>query len=57
VKRSPATPRFYFHICDGRGFFEDEEGVDLADEAAARRQAVEGARNLMTGDLREGSST
>ena len=47
-------PRFYFHICDGHGFIEDEEGVNLANEAAARKQAVEAARDVMTGDVREG---
>jgi hypothetical protein len=47
-------PRFYFHICNGHGFVEDEEGVDLPDEAAARRNAVEAARDVMAGDLREG---
>ena len=47
-------PHFYFHICNGHGFLEDEEGVDLSDEAAARKQAVEAARDVMTGDLREG---
>jgi hypothetical protein len=47
-------PRFYFHVCDGHRFIEDEEGVDLADEAAARKEAIEAARDLMTGGLREG---
>jgi hypothetical protein len=47
-------PRFYFHICNGHGFIEDEEGVDLPDEPAARRNAVEAARDVMAGDLREG---
>jgi hypothetical protein len=47
-------PHFYFHICNGHGFVEDEEGVDLPDEPAARRKAVEAARDVMAGDLREG---
>jgi hypothetical protein len=47
-------PRFHFHICNGHGFIEDEEGVDLPDEPAARRNAVEAARDVMAGDLREG---
>jgi len=47
-------PHFYFHICNGNGFTEDEEGVALPDEAAARRNAVEAARDVMAGELREG---
>jgi hypothetical protein len=47
-------PRFFFHICNGHGFIEDEEGVDLPDEPAARSNAVEAARDVMAGDLREG---
>jgi hypothetical protein len=35
-------PRFYLHICNGNGFTEDEEGVELADEAAVRKAAIAG---------------
>jgi hypothetical protein len=44
-------PRFYFHLCNGLEFAEDEEGVELADYAAARRNAVNGLRGVMSGDL------
>lgn len=44
-------PRFYFNLCNGAEFAEDEEGVELADYAAARRKAVEGLRGVMAGDL------
>jgi hypothetical protein len=47
-------PRFFFHICNGHGFVEDEEGVELPDAPAVRRNAVEAARDVMAGDLREG---
>jgi hypothetical protein len=47
-------PRFYFHISNGQGFIEDEEGIELTDEAAARSNAVAAARDVMAGDLREG---
>jgi hypothetical protein len=47
-------PRFYFHICNGHGFIEDEEGVDLPDEPAARRNVIAAARDVMASDLREG---
>jgi hypothetical protein len=49
-----AMPRYFFHICNGNGFVEDEEGCELPDEAAAHEQAVEGARDVMSGDLRTG---
>ena len=47
-------PRFYLHLCDGNGFIEDQEGVELPDEAAARRAAIDGARDVMMGELRNG---
>jgi hypothetical protein len=42
------------HICNGTGFLEDEEGVELADEGVARDTAVRNARDVMAGDLRKG---
>ena len=47
-------PRFYFNLCDGPEFAEDEEGSELADFAAARRKAVESLRGVMAGDLLTG---
>lgn len=47
-------PRYYMHICDGTGFVEDEEGVELLDDATARRKATEAARDVMANDLRAG---
>ncbi len=47
-------PRFYLHVCDGSGFCEDEEGLDLPDLAAARRAAIEGLRDILAGELRAG---
>ena len=48
-------PRFYFHICDGAGFVEDEEGREMRDADAARAEAVKGARGLMADDLQRGT--
>jgi hypothetical protein len=48
------VPRFYFHVCDGDGFSEDEEGLELADAGAARLEALRGARSLMAEELRRG---
>jgi hypothetical protein len=42
------------HVCNGNGFVEDQEGVDLPNQEAARSKAVEAARDVMAGDLRKG---
>ena len=47
-------PRFYFHMCNGQGFMEDEEGTELADKAAAYDKAVVAAREVMGNELRMG---
>ena len=49
------VPRFYFHLCNGLEFAEDAEGVELADYAAARRNAVRSLRGVMSGDLLNGN--
>ena len=48
-------PRFYLHMSDVNGFIEDEEGVDLPDEAAARETALRCARDVMIGEVRGGT--
>jgi hypothetical protein len=47
-------PRFYFHICNGDGFTEDEEGLELADDIAARAFALVNARDIMAAEMRAG---
>ena len=47
-------PRYYFHICNGSGFVEDEEGQELADLEAARAFAVRSARSIMASDVQRG---
>ncbi|MEA3011446.1 MAG: hypothetical protein QOJ91_3138 [Sphingomonadales bacterium] len=47
-------PRFFFHVCNGNGFTEDEEGRELLDEAAARFVALAGARDIMAEEMRAG---
>ena len=44
-------PRFYFHLCNGAEFVEDEEGIDLPGNAAAHQKAVDSLRDVMAGDL------
>ena len=46
--------RYYFHVCNGTGFIEDQQGVELADHAEAREQAYRGARDIMAGDVQRG---
>ena len=45
---------FYLHTCDGNTFVEDEEGIELPNQAAARERAIARAREIMAGDLRLG---
>ena len=47
-------PLFYFHVCDGTGFVEDEEGRELDDEETARAEALKGARSIMADDVQRG---
>jgi len=47
-------PRYYLHICNGIGFVEDENGHELPDEEAARAKAIEGARELIASEVRDG---
>jgi len=48
------VPRFYFHICNGSGFTEDTEGQEFPDEAAARKEAVRGLRDVGAGEMMRG---
>jgi hypothetical protein len=46
-------PRYYIHIYDDLVMI-DEDGMELPDLAAARHQAVRGARSIMADHLRAG---
>ncbi len=39
--------RFYFHLRAGDGLLTDDEGQDLPDLSAARREAEQAARELL----------
>jgi hypothetical protein len=41
--------RFYFHLKDGDNLVPDEEGIELPDVAAAKREALLTARELADG--------
>ena len=47
-------PRFYLHVCNGNGFTEDEEGAELPNLKAARDQAIDGLRDIMASEMRQG---
>ena len=53
--RCPAMPRFYFHVCNGNGFVEDDKGQELPDLEAARAAAIKAAREIMAADLQRGA--
>lgn len=52
--RSSRVPRYRFHVCDGAGFCEDPEGIELPDREAAYREAVRSARSLMVDEIIQG---
>ena len=47
-------PLFYFHVCNGNGFTEDEEGQELPNVDAARLAAIRSARDIMAADVQRG---
>jgi hypothetical protein len=46
--------RFYLNIRNGGGYVEDVEGQELPDLAAARLQAIEGVRSVLSEEARQG---
>ena len=48
-------PRYHFDLHDGVGLVIDEEGRELPDLAAVRREAVKGIRSVVSAEIRRGS--
>ena len=46
--------RFYFHLRAGDGLLTDDEGQDLPDLSAARREAEQAARELLAEAIKAG---
>lgn len=46
-------PRYYFNLYDDI-ITHDDEGIDLPNEAAARLQALKGARDIIASQVRHG---
>jgi hypothetical protein len=42
------VPRYYFHIRQGDTTIPDEEGIDCESLDAAREEALQGAREIMS---------
>jgi hypothetical protein len=51
--RCGSVPRYFFHFRDG-GDLDDQYGIELADEAAARDEAILGARSIMADCVKKG---
>lgn len=47
-------PRFFFHVFNGNGHTGDEEGLDLEDQSAARRIAIDSIRSMIAEEARQG---
>jgi len=46
--------RYFFHIHDDEGPIWDEEGIEFADDAAAKREGQTSLLEMLTQDLRSG---
>jgi hypothetical protein len=51
----PPMPLYYLHIRDGTELLVDPEGSNLPNLEAARTEAIEGARQLISEAVRTGS--
>jgi hypothetical protein len=49
--------RFYFHLRAGDELTSDDEGLDLPDLSAAKREAVLTARELLSEAIKSGKQT
>jgi hypothetical protein len=46
--------RYYFHLREEDGYVIDDEGLELADENAAKIAATEGARSVIAAEAMAG---
>lgn len=47
-------PRYFFYVFNGDGLTRDEEGIDLQDQAAATRMALDSIRSMISEEARKG---
>ena len=51
-----AMPRYFFHVREGSSLSRDEEGQELPDADAARREAISATREMLGEKLLHGGS-
>ena len=51
-----AMPRYFFHVREGSVLHRDEEGQELCDAEAARREAINSSREMLGEKLLHGGS-
>ena len=51
-----AMPRYYFHVREGSTLHRDTEGQELPDAEAARREAINSSREMLSEKLLHGGS-
>jgi hypothetical protein len=49
-----SMPHYFFQVCNGQGLTPDDEGIDLQDEAAAKRMAMDSIRSIISEEARKG---
>jgi hypothetical protein len=54
IRPERAVARFHFHVTNGFGVTEDEEGRELASLDEARREAIKGVRSIVSEEVKEG---
>ena len=47
-------PKYFLHIKDGQALIEDPDGADYPNPAAAHAEAVQGARDILAQQLKNG---
>jgi hypothetical protein len=48
-------PRFFFHVFNGNGETPDDAGIDLQDQSAARKIALDSIRSMIAEEARQGT--
>jgi uncharacterized protein DUF6894 len=54
--KAKVMPRYFFHVREGSILNRDEEGQELADAEAARREAISSTREILGEKLLHGGS-
>lgn len=47
-------PRYFFHVHNGIGLVEDEDGRDLGDLRRVRDEAIKGIRSILSDEVMKG---